>query len=899
MHFHRDDHLLAAAKTAAAFMLITFWVTAQSDFGPGRWIDSDAAGAHCACLSDLDGDGDLDVIAAMRDSETVAYYVNYGASGFSRAWTINSSAGGPRSVVAADFDGDGDVDVAAAAHGSNIVTTITVYRNLGAPLLGPTVQSRPIGFSAGDVVTVHADYVEALFAGDLDGDGQIDLVSASSGDRKIAWYRNLGGGTFGPQQIISTLRSGPRDVIAADFDGDGDLDVASAASTPGIGFGTIYTPPTSYVDVFENMGGGVFQWASTDTHVRQAMSVHAADLDGDGDLDLLAAGLGEPMSSSGIPASQNAQGRARALAWCENTGSTQLLQGRTVASSSSGHYHVTTADLDADGDLDVVTANVQGTNITCSLNAGSGQAWTALSLPTTAAPLAGARCVEAGDVDGDGHVDLVAACQQSNGVLLYENQLATPVEALGQSCGGLALSSSRARLGGEWRLRLDGVDADTTVGYFAFGFYAVEPGVTLSSYSGFAAAQSVPAGLTAAVDVQAGDLDGDGDQDLVACSGSGRVRTYENLGNGMFSAWQLVSAGGVQPKDLELGDLDGDGDLDLVVAGDNPRVACFENLGEGSFGPMQIVASGWIATDIEIADIDGDGDDDLVVANWLQGVECLYNLGAMAFGPAVTISTLVNRVESVHAADLDGDGDLDVLSASSFDNKIAFYLNVGGGVFLPQTVVTTGADGAHSVSTADFDGDGDLDVLAANRGSDQIRWYENRGYSGMTLNFDASGIEVSNAVAGARDALAVDMDDDGDFDIISVGQLDGVVGYHENRGGGTFAARETLSTNPVSLQPKVAAADLDGDGRPDVVATGHSHIVWHANLHTRCTGYVPADLGIIVAPAAAGVSALTLPINHPSLLGATLAAQGLAASSMLGSYNGYAVSNAIRLEIGY
>ena len=80
---------------------------------------------------------------------------------------------------------------------------------------------------------------------------------------------------------------------------------------------------------------------------------------------------------------------------------------------------------------------------------------------------------------------------------------------------------------------------------------------------------------------------------------------------------------------------------------------------------------------------------------------------------------------SVYAADLDGDGDLDVLSASYWDNKIAWYTNDGTGRFGPQQAITTAASGAWCVYAADLDGDGDLDVVSASENDDKIAWYEN------------------------------------------------------------------------------------------------------------------------------------------------------------------------------
>jgi hypothetical protein len=76
---------------------------------------------------------------------------------------------------------------------------------------------------------------------------------------------------------------------------------------------------------------------------------------------------------------------------------------------------------------------------------------------------------------------------------------------------------------------------------------------------------------------------------------------------------------------------------------------------------------------------------------------------------------------------LDGDGDADVLSASSGDDKIAWYENQGGGSFGPQQVITTNADGAWSAYATDLDGDGDAEVLSASQDDDKIAWYENQG----------------------------------------------------------------------------------------------------------------------------------------------------------------------------
>ena len=122
------------------------------------------------------------------------------------------------------------------------------------------------------------DLPHSVYAMDLDGDGDVDVLSASQLDDKVAWYPNLGNGSFGQQHVISTVADGARSVFAVDLDGDGDPDVLSASYQD------------DKVAWYENHGLGAFGPPQViTTNAEWAWSVYATDLDGDGDADVLSA----------------------------------------------------------------------------------------------------------------------------------------------------------------------------------------------------------------------------------------------------------------------------------------------------------------------------------------------------------------------------------------------------------------------------------------------------------------------------------------------------------------------------------------------------------------------------------------------------------------------------------
>ena len=153
------------------------------------------------------------------------------AQSFGPQQIISVGAGAAYSVNGVDLDLDGDPD---ALVGSLIDNRVIWFENLGGGSFGPSQL----------ISTVVSPY--GVLAADLDGDGDPDVLSASYEDDEVTWYENLGGGIFGAQQVIATAADGAVAVDAVDVDGDGHLDVLSASSNDG------------RIAWYANQGGGTF-----------------------------------------------------------------------------------------------------------------------------------------------------------------------------------------------------------------------------------------------------------------------------------------------------------------------------------------------------------------------------------------------------------------------------------------------------------------------------------------------------------------------------------------------------------------------------------------------------------------------------------------------------------------
>lgn len=190
----------------------------QGNFGPARLIETGATNNRSVVAVDLDGDDFLDIVASSSGNFTVAWYKNLdGLGNFGARQIIAGNASTVVSVYGTDLDGDLDYDILTASSGPN---KIAWFENLDGKG----------NFGSEQVITLEAEFALAVIAADLDNDLDMDVLSASGIDSKVAWYENLdGNGTFSSQKIISTSSETPYDVKFGDLDNDGDIDVISGS----------------------------------------------------------------------------------------------------------------------------------------------------------------------------------------------------------------------------------------------------------------------------------------------------------------------------------------------------------------------------------------------------------------------------------------------------------------------------------------------------------------------------------------------------------------------------------------------------------------------------------------------------------------------------------------------
>lgn len=368
-----------------------------------------------------------------------------------------------------------------------------------------------------------------------------------------------------------------------------------------------------------------------------------------------------------------------------------------------------------------------------------------------------------------------------------------------------------------------------------------------------------------------GDVDGDGDADLVVVVDE-QIRLHDNPGGfgPLFGAPILVSRGSGRPR---LGDANGDGHVDLVLvepmnAGGSPGagdVLLFPGDGAGGFASPQTLLDdpalgvpSIVVRDVRIADFTGDGLPDLLLLQGLPGtspanapaLRIMVGLGAGAFDVPVLIDdlgTLYPSSAAVGDLDLDGVADVVVAAEAQVGGAGSVRVVLGGAGGLPALVSSVGTIGfAHSVALADLDGDGLLDLVIGSQTAG-VAWKRGLGNG----SFGAASLVTSTGLIGDGLLATADLDGNGQLDLAAVEESSRNLFVWLGQGGGAFLETDTGA----HLFPANAlcAADLDGSGRNDLAVNQSNHFSVLRNL-----GYGPGSAWAPLGGSKAQVSS-----SHP------------------------------------
>lgn len=644
-------------------------------------------------VGDLDNDGDPDAIVAGGTSPDTVW-LNDGHGVFASNGQ-QLDAGHTQHVSLGDLDGDGDLDafvavsVAAPMHNR-------VYLNDGTGTFTRT------GQLLGENWTI-----ESTLA-DVDGDGDLDAITANLQSQPDAIWLNDGSGEFieSEQQFPAASTA---TLAAADLDNDGDTDLLFAGRAAG-------------TEVWTNDGLGNFVNSRQTFNLAAASGLSLVDLDDDGDLDVIAANRG--LSDT----NQTEVGAPNAVWW--NNGRGQFTSSWQFGEDATNGIAI--GDIDADGDSDLFELN-GGDESVCHLllnqsvpspaRFDDSQTW---PLTDTASDFEGplfvesgqrlgrrySTCVSLGDLDGDGALDAIVGTSLTSAPEIYWNDGNGEFQSR-----PMDIPESLSRV---ISTALGDLDGDGDLDIYLARSNNLPDMVVLNDGTGSFSLTKDRLGQAAARDVALGDVDGDGDLDAYVTTISGHSNLVcINDGTGRFHLVEVENSRH-QSHGVALADFDRDGDLDALIAAveDEPETRIWWNDGTGQFTPGELLLDAPMCRSVAASDLDQDGDIDAIVsadAPW--GLIACLNTSS---GWQIEKSQEPRRYQwGLAVADMDGDSFPDVVTAVNRDGKTGLaptnrlWINDGAGR-LGEVHDLPGARSTLAVATGDLDGDGDNDIFEAN-----------------------------------------------------------------------------------------------------------------------------------------------------------------------------------------
>jgi hypothetical protein len=664
-------------------------------------------------------------------------------------------------VVLADLNGDGALDVSVLA-GPGVLVWLNDHQGRLVP--GPGPNPVPLGFGA-----------NSLAMGDLDRDGDTDLIVSYDNSHGIGVCLGHGDGSFAAP-LMETIGGASTHIAVADFDGDGLLDYA------------VGVPAIDAIRLGSGNGDGTFAASvPTLTGGDYPYALEAADLDADGDADLLVSHLG----SSDVSVLLNDGG-----------GGLSLAQSLPASDSPSA---MVVEDLNGDAVADLVVLDgtaPSSSRVQLAYGQGDGTFLAPFFLPSNIG--GGMRYdLAASDLDGDGDIDLAFGGNDDD------------VSVLFQDGTGFTQPPQRFRVGEDPEaLAIGDLSGDGLPDLVA----AATEDETLTVLIGDGGGQfitpppAVPDTGTASA-FQIVDLDADGSLDLVFVRSGPFGHTVGVMlgdGAGQLAApieTEVFGNSDNAPHGIVVEDLDGDGTLDVcILDSTGDRVQALAGVGDGTFGLQVDSSAHFDASSVVAADLDGDGVPDLVMLH--RGDDSgsvMLGLGGGAFG-APTVIPLGDEPEDLGLADLDGDGAHDLVVANNESAEVWVFSGLGDGGFVLVQDLALG-EKPQELVLVDVDGDDHVD-LCVSAGSET---YLFAGIGNGTFQSD------SEVFVGTCQTAA-DVDLDGSVDLVGKTNLPAVsLMLGDGQGGFRAPALHLVSPNA-----DVGVADFDDDGVPDLLLTGFS-----------------------------------------------------------------------------
>ena len=303
-----------------------------------------------------------------------------------------------------------------------------------------------------------------------------------------------------------------------------------------------------------------------------------------------------------------------------------------------------------------------------------------------------------------------------------------------------------------------------------------------------------------------GDLDGDGRVDLTATTGDleGTVSVSIGLGNGSFAPPLRYNACS-SVKNLAVGDLNADGVNDLAVTSNCFKATILLNDGFGGLTVQGSFGSGYTTTGIAMNDLDGDGDNDVAfLSTGLSSVSVILNNGDGTFGAAGGAAVGDNPWD-LALVDLNGDTHPDLITVNLYSNDASVLWNDGHGNFSALTSLGVGT-GPEALATGDLDGNGRPDLAVANGGSNDLSILLNAGHGVF-----ASPIRVGAGLS-PNDVALDDLDGDSHLDIVVLNRLSEDLAVFLNRKSSGCPAPPVEPPNNIFV-PIFTKALVDGQRR--------------------------------------------------------------------------------------